>query len=202
MTSDDPQDRVASARGMLRELSSNSLPALRALDRGTVAEASLRRGFSGLLSGASPGRISTGRVVFKLGAKAIDLGISEDGILGITDDGELVRMSRWLLVEGDRPVDPRGQSQRFRKRVARKARRLGCDALMSVYPIEAYEESQLETRFDREHRNTFYLDATGKDATGKLVFGHPGSAMDGADWFTGALQGVEPRRPTEAAEIE
>ncbi len=182
MMDDDVQDRAVTARGMLRELSSNSLPALRVLDRGTVAEASLYRGVGRFFPGASPGRISTGRVVFKLGAKAIDLGISEDGILGIADDGELVRMSRWLLVEGSRPVDPRGQSQRFRVRVAGKARRLGCDALMSVYPIEAYAEPQLETRFDREHRSAFHL-----DATGKLVFGHPGSAIDAQEWFTRAL---------------
>ena len=175
-------DRAETARGMLRELSSNSLPALRALDRGTVAEASLRRGFSGLLSGASPGRISTGRVVFKLGAKAIDLGISEDGILGITDDGELVRMSRWLLVEGGRPVDPRGQSQRFRKRVARKAKSLGCEGLMSVTAVEAHGEPQRETRFNREYRNVFYL-----DDTGKLVFGYPESVIDAEEWFARAL---------------
>ena len=180
-------DRAETARGMLRELSSNSLPALRALDRGTVAEASLRRGFSGLLSGASPGRISTGRVVFKLGAKASDLGISEDGILGITDDGELVRMSRWLLVEGGRPVDPRGQSQRFRKRVARKAKSLGCEGLMSVTAVEAHGEPQRETRFNREYESVFYLDATGKDATGKLVFGCPESVIDAEEWFNKAL---------------
>lgn len=167
---------------MLGELSTKALPALRKLGRGTVAEASLHRGISRFFPGASPGRISTGRTVFKLGAKASDLGISEDGILGITDDGELVRMSRWLLVEGSRPVDPRGQSHRFRQRLARRARRLGCEALMSVSSIEAYGEPQPETRFNRAYRNVFYLD----DA-GALVFGHPGAAVDAADWFDRAL---------------
>ncbi|MEX0581391.1 MAG: hypothetical protein WD228_09860 [Mycobacterium sp.] len=175
---DDLEDRAATARGTLRELSMNSLAALRALGRGTVAEASLHRGVSRFFPGASPGRISTGRTVFKLGAKASDLGISEDGILGTTDDGALVRMSRWLLVEGGRPVDPRDQSHRFRRRLAGRARRLGCEALMSVYPNEAYGEPQPETRFNRAYRNVFYLD----DA-GVLVFGHPGAAVDAADWF-------------------
>ena len=179
---DNAQDRAETARRILGELSTNSLAALGKLDRGTVAEASLHRGVSRFFPGASPGRISTGRTVFKLGAKAGDLGISEDGILGITDDGELVRMSRWLLVEGGRPVDPRGCSPRFRQRLARRARRLGCDALMSVSPIAAYGEPQPETRFNRVYRNVFYLD----DA-GALVFGHPGAAVEAADWFARAL---------------
>jgi len=170
------------ARGMLRELSSNSLPALRALNRGTVAEASLRRGFRGLFPGASPGRIMTGRVVYKLGARATELGISEDGVLGVTDDGELVRMSRWLRVEGQRPIDPRGQGRRFRDRLARKAKSLGCEALMSVTAVEAHDEPQRETRFNRDYKDAFYL-----DDTGKLVFGHPGSVIGAEEWFNKAL---------------
>jgi hypothetical protein len=185
------------ARVMLRDLSTGSLAALKALQRGTVAEVSLRRGFSGLLPGTSPGRIVTGRLVYKLGARASELGISEDGILGITDNGELVRMSRWLPVEGQRPIDPRGQSRRFRDRLARKAKSLGCEGLMSVTAIEAHGEPQRETRFNREYKSVFYLDATGKDATGKdatgkdatgkLVFGHPGSVIGAEEWFNKAL---------------
>jgi len=160
------------ARVMLRDLSTGSLAALKALNRGTVAEASLRRGFRGLFPGASPGRIVTGRVVYKLGARATALGISEDGVLGVTDDGELVRMSRWLRVEGQRPIDPRGQGRRFRDRLARKAKSLGCEALMSVTAVEAHGEPQRETRFNRDYKDAFYL-----DDTGKLVFGHPGSVI-------------------------
>lgn len=182
MLDNEIEDRAETARRMLGELSMNSLPALKALARGTVAEASLHRGIGRFFPGASPGRISTGRTVFKLGAKAGDLGISEDGILGITDDGALVRMSRWLLVEGSRPVDPRGQSHRFRQRLAGRSRRLGCEALMTVYPIKACGEPQPETRFNRAYRNVFYLN----DA-GALVFGHPGAAVDAADWFARAL---------------
>ena len=160
------------ARVMLRDLSTGSLAALKALNRGTVAEASLRRGSRGLFPGASPGRIMTGRVVYKLGARATELGISEDGVLGVTDDGELVRMSRWLRVEGQRPIDPRGQGRRFRDRLARKAKALGCEALMSVTAVEAHGEPQRETRFNRDYKDAFYL-----DDTGKLVFGHPGSVI-------------------------
>jgi len=180
-------DRDATGRRMLRDLSTGSLAALKALNRGTVAEASLRRGFRGLFPGTSPGRIVTGRLVYKLGARASELGISEDGILGIADDGELVRMSRWLLVEGQRPIDPRGQSRRFRDRLARKAKSLGCEGLMSVTAVEAHGEPQRETRFNREFKNVFYLDTAGKDATGKLVFGHPGSVIDAEEWFSRAL---------------
>jgi len=170
------------ARGMLRDLSTGSLAALKALNRGTVAEASLRRGFRGLFPGASPGRIVTGRVVYKLGARATALGISEDGVLGVTDDGELVRMSRWLRVEGQRPIDPRGQGRRFRDRLARKAKALGCEALMSVTAVEAHGEPQRETRFNRDYKDAFYL-----DDTGKLVFGHPGSVIGAEEWFNKAL---------------
>ena len=170
------------ARVMLRDLSTGSLAALKALNRGTVAEASLRRGFRGLFPGASPGRIMTGRVVYKLGARATELGISEDGVLGVTDDGELVRMSRWLRVEGQRPIDPRGQGRRFRDRLARKAKSLGCEALMSVTAVEAHGEPQRETRFNRDYRDAFYL-----DDTGKLVFGHPGSVIGAEEWFNKAL---------------
>ena len=190
-------DRDATGRRMLRELSTGSLAGLKALHRGTVAEASLRRGFSGLFPGTSPGRIVTGRVVYKLGARASELGMSEDGILGITDNGELVRMSRWLGVEGQRPIDPRSQSGRFRDRLARKAKSLGCEGLMSVTAVEAHGEPQRETRFNREYESVFYLDATGKDATGKdatgkdatgkLVFGYPGSVIDAEEWFARAL---------------
>ena len=167
---------------MLRDLSTGSLAALKALNRGTVAEASLRRGFRGLFPGASPGRIMTGRVVYKLGARATELGISEDGVLGVTDDGELVRMSRWLRVEGQRPIDPRGQGRRFRDRLARKAKSLGCEALMSVTAVEAHGEPQRETRFNRDYKDAFYL-----DDTGKLVFGHPGSVIGAEEWFNKAL---------------
>ena len=180
-------DRDATSRRMLRELSTGSLAGLKALHRGTVAESSLRRGLSGLFPGTSPGRIVTGRVVYKLGARASELGMSEDGILGIADDGELVRMSRWLLVEGQRPIDPRGQSRRFRDRLARKAKSLGCEGLMSVTAVETHGEPQRETRFNREFKNVFYLDTAGKDATGKLVFGHPGSVIDAEEWFSRAL---------------
>jgi len=180
-------DRDATSRRMLRELSTGSLAGLKALHRGTVAEASLRRGLSGLFAGTSPGRIVTGRLVYKLGARASELGMSEDGILGIADDGELVRMSRWLLVEGQRPIDPRGQSRRFRDRLARKAKSLGCEGLMSVTAVETHGEPQRETRFNREFKNVFYLDTAGKDATGKLVFGHPGSVIDAEEWFSRAL---------------
>ena len=180
-------DRDATGRRMLRDLSTGSLAALKALNRGTVAEASLRRGFRGLFAGTSPGRIVTGRLVYKLGARASELGMSEDGILGIADDGELVRMSRWLLVEGQRPIDPRGQSRRFRDRLARKAKSLGCEGLMSVTAVEAHGEPQRETRFNREYENVFYLDTAGKDATGRLVFGHPGSVIDAEEWFSRAL---------------
>ena len=167
---------------MLRDLSTGSLAALKALNRGPVAEASLRRGFRGLFPGASPGRIMTGRVVYKLGARATELGISEDGVLGVTDDGELVRMSRWLRVEGQRPIDPRGQGRRFRDRLARKAKSLGCEALMSVTAVEAHGEPQRETRFNRDYKDAFYL-----DDSGKLVFGHPGSVIGAEEWFNKAL---------------
>ena len=167
---------------MLRDLSTGSLAALKALNRGTVAEASLRWGFRGLFPGASPGRIMAGRVVYKLGARATELGISEDGVLGVTDDGELVRMSRWLRVEGQRPIDPRGQGRRFRDRLARKAKSLGCEALMSVTAVEAHGEPQRETRFNRDYKDAFYL-----DDTGKLVFGHPGSVIGAEEWFNKAL---------------
>ena len=180
-------DRDATSRRMLRELSTGSLAGLKALHRGTVAEASLRRGLSGLFAGTSPGRIVTGRLVYKLGARASELGMSEDGILGIADDGELVRMSRWLLVEGQRPIDPRGQSRRFRDRLARKAKSLGCEGLMSVTAVETHGEPQRETRFNREFENVFYLDTAGKDATGRLAFGHPGSVIDAEEWFSRAL---------------
>ena len=190
--SDDHQsttiaDRDATSGRILRELSTGSLAALKALHRGTVAEASLRRGFSGLFPGTSPGRIVTGRVVYKLGARASELGMSEDGILGITENGELVRMSRWLRVEGQRPIDPRGQSRRFRDRLARKAKSLGCEGLMSVTAVEAHGEPQREMRFNKEYESVFYLDATGKDATGKLVFGYPESVIDAEEWFARAL---------------
>lgn len=175
-------DEGEQARVMLRDLSTGSLAALKALNRGTVAEASLRRGFRGLFPGASPGRIVTGRVVYKLGARATELGISEDGVLGVTDDGELVRMSRWLRVEGQRPIDPRGQGRRFRDRLARKAKSLGCEALMSVTAVEAHGEPQRETRFNRDYKDAFYL-----DDTGKLVFGHPGSVIGAEEWFNKAL---------------
>ena len=175
-------DEGEQARVMLRDLSTGSLAALKALNRGTVAEASLRRGFRGLFPGASPGRIRTGRVVYKLGARATELGISEDGVLGVTDDGELVRMSRWLRVEGQRPIDPRGQGRRFRDRLARKAKSLGCEALMSVTAVEAHDEPQRETRFNRDYKDAFYL-----DDTGKLVFGHPGSVIGAEEWFNKAL---------------
>jgi hypothetical protein len=106
-------------------------------------------------------------------------------------------MSRWLGVEGQRPIDPRSQSGRFRDRLARKAKSLGCEGLMSVTAVEAHGEPQRETRFNREYESVFYLDATGKDATGKdatgkdatgkLVFGYPESVIDAEEWFARAL---------------
>ncbi len=160
-----PRSRIGTrpAAGCFANSVRAPLLALKALHRGTVAEASLRRGFSGLFPGTSPGRIVTGRVVYKLGARASELGMSEDGILGITDNGELVRMSRWLGVEGQRPIDPRGQSRRFRDRLARKAKSLGCEGLMSVTAVEAHGEPQREMRFNKEYESVFYLDATGRD---------------------------------------
>jgi len=91
-------------------------------------------------------------------------------------------MSRWLLVERQRPIDPRGQSRRFRDRLARKAKSLGCEGLMSVTAVEAHGEPQRETRFNRDYRDAFYL-----DDTGKLVFGHPGSVIGAEEWFNKAL---------------
>jgi hypothetical protein len=54
---------------------------------------------------------------------------------------------------------------------------------VSISPIEVFAEPQRETRFNREYRNVFYL-----DAAGKLVFGHPGSTIDATEWFDRALQ--------------
>jgi hypothetical protein len=58
----------------------------------------------------------------------------------------------------------------------------GCDGAVSISPIEAYGEPQLEIRFKREQRKAFYL-----DTTGKLVFGYRGSATDADQWFNKAL---------------
>jgi len=176
--------RATVARGLLRELAANALPGLQTKNRGRALEVSLKRRLLGRLFAARRGsyRIVSRRQVWRLGAKAAELGIAEDGILGITDDGELVRMSTWLRAAGEMPIDPRGQGSRFRDRLTRTARKHGCDGTVSITPIEAYGEPQRETRFNREHRNVFYL-----DDTGKLVFGHPGSAIAADEWFNKAL---------------
>ena len=163
---------------------------LQAKNRGKALEVSLKRRVLGRLLRARLGeyRIVPGRQVWRLGAKAQDLGIAEDGVLGITDDGELVRMSTWLRAAGEMPIDPRGQGSRFRHRLARTARSRGCDGAASISPIEPHGESQTETRFNRAYRNAFYL-----DDTGKLVFGSTGSAIDADEWFNKALLGVTRR---------
>jgi len=182
---DTVEGRVAIARRLLRELAADALPVLQARNRGKALEASLtpRRLSRRFLPGRGNYQIHPGRVVWRLGAKAVDRGITEDGVLGITDDGELVRMSTWLRADGDKRIDPRGQGSRFRDRLARTARARGCDGTVSVSEIEAYGEPQPETRFlNREFRNVFYLD-TG----GKLVFGHTGAAVSADEWFTRTL---------------
>jgi len=181
----DIDDRAKTARRMLDELASASLPALKKKNRGKVLEASLKQGFlCRLLSFWTGGfRIVSGREVWRLGAKALDLGITEDGALGITDSGELVRMSTWLTPDGARPVDPRGLGSRFRQRLAGRAQGRGCDGAVSMTAVEAYGEPQRETRFNKEYRNVFYL-----GDTGDLVFGHPGATIDAAEWFANALK--------------
>jgi hypothetical protein len=53
---------------------------------------------------------------------------------------------------------------------------------MSVTAVEAHGEPQRETRFNRDYKDAFYL-----DDTGKLVFGHPGSVIGAEKWFNKAL---------------
>jgi hypothetical protein len=188
--SDSVEGRAAIACGMLREAASAVLPDLRALNRGKALEVSLTTGVLGWPPFGRGGyRVVAGRSVWRLGAKALDFGITEDGALGITDDGELVRMSTWLQLQGHRPVDPRGQGRRFRERLDRTAQSRGCDAAMSVTPVEAFGEPQPETRFNREFRNVFYL-----DGTGRLVFGYPGATQTAEQWFARCLSG--PSLPT------
>ncbi len=182
---DDPvEERAVMARSLLRELAANALPVLKTKSRGKALEVSLKRRFLSRLLRASGGgyRISPERQVWRLGAKCLTLGIAEDGVLGITDDGELVRMSTWLRADGEMPIDPRGHGSRFRDRLARAAESRGCDGTVSTSPIEACGEPQRETRFNREYRNVFYL-----DDTGKLAFGHPGSVIGAEEWFNKAL---------------
>ena len=182
---DSVEELAVTAQGPLGELAASALPVLQTKNRGKALEVHLKRRLLGRLLRASRGnfRIVPGRQAWRLGAKAIDLGIAEDGALGITDDGELVRMSTWLRADGEMPIDPRGQGSRFRDRLARTARARGCDGAVSISPIEVFAEPQRETRFNREYRNVFYL-----DAAGKLVFGHPGSTIDATEWFNKALQ--------------
>ena len=181
-------ERAAMARGLLREAASAGLPALRTLNRGKVLDVSLTPGALGWLPFGRGGyRVVAGRTVWRLGAKALDFGITEDGALGITDDGELVRMSTWLQLKGQRPVDPRGQGRRFRERLDRTAQSRGCDAAMSVTPVEASGGPQPETRFNREFRNVFYL-----DRTGRLVFGYPGAIQTAEEWFARCISGSAP----------
>ena len=181
----DVDERAQTARRLLDELASASLPALKKKNRGKVLEASLKQGFfCRLLSFWTGGfRIVSGREVWRLGAKALDLGITEDGALGITDGGELVRMSTWLTPDGARPVDPRGLGSRFRQRLAGRAQGRGCDGAVSMTAVEAYGEPQRETRFNKDYRNVFYL-----GDTGELVVGQPGSTIDAAEWFANALK--------------
>jgi len=184
---DSVEGRASIARGLLREAASAVLPALPTLNRGKALEVSLTTGV--LPFGRGGYRVVAGRKVWRLGAKALDFGITEDGALGITDDGELVRMSTWLHLPGQRPVDPRGQGRRFRERLDRVAQSRGCDAAMSVTPVEAFGEPQPETRFNREFRNVFYL-----DETGRLVFGYPGATQTAEEWFARCISG--PSLPT------
>ena len=181
---DSVDERAAIAQGLLGELSARALPELKTKNRGMALKVSLKRRLLGRLFTSRRGdyRIVIRRHVWRLGAKALDLGIAEDGVLGITDDGELVRMSTWLRADGKMPIDARGQGSRFRDRLARTAQSRGCDGAVSISPIVAYGEAQRETRFNREYRNVFYL-----DVTGKLVFGHPGSTVDAEEWFNKAL---------------
>ena len=184
-------EHAAIARRLLRELASEALPVLQTKNRGRVLEASLKQSPLSRLFRAGPRDylIVPGRTVWRLGAKALDFGITEDGALGITDDGELVRMSTWLQLQGQRPVDPRGQGRRFRERLDRTAQSRGCDAAMSVTPVEAFGEPQPETRFNREFRNVFHL-----DGTGRLVFGYPGATQTAEEWFARCISG--PSLPT------
>lgn len=182
--------RAAIACGLLREASRAELPTLRTLNRGKVLEVALTTGvLSGLPIGRGGYRVVAGRTVWRLGAKALDFGMTEDGALGITDDGELVLMSTWLRLPGQRPVDPRGQGRRFRERLDRTAQSRACDAAMSVTPVAAFGEPQPETRFNREFRNVFYL-----DGTRQLVFGHPGATQTAEEWFARCISG--PALPT------
>jgi len=188
--SDSVEVRAAIACGLLREAASAGLPDLRTLNRGKALAVSLTTGVLGWLPFGRGGyRVVAGRTVWRLGAKALDFGITEDGALGITDDGELVRMSTWLQLQGQRPVDPRGQGRRFRERLDRAAQSRGCDAAMSVTPVEAFGEPQPETRFNREFRNVFHL-----DGTGRLVFGYPGATQTAEEWFARCISG--PSLPT------
>ena len=181
----DVDERAQTARRRLDELASASLPALKKKNRGKALEVSLKPGIlCRLLSFWTGGyRIVSGREVWRLGAKALDLGITEDGALGITDSGELVRMSTWLTPDGARPVDPRGLGSRFRQRLAARAQGRGCDGAMSISAVGAYGEPQRETRFNKEYRNVFYL-----GDSGELVFGQPGATIDAAEWFANALK--------------
>lgn len=192
--SDSVEGLVAIACGVLREAASAVLPDLRALNRGKALEVSLTTGVLGWPPFGRGGyRVVAGRSVWRLGAKALDFGITEDGALGITDDGELVRMSTSLQLQGQRPVDPRGQGRRFRERLDRTAQSRGCDAAMSVTPVEAFGEPQPETRFNREFRNVFYL-----DETGRLVFGYPGATQTAEQWFARCLSGTGPADVTRS----
>ena len=188
MDKDSADRRAAIARGLLRDAAGAGLPRLQTINRGKALEVSLANGVLGRLPlGRDSYRIVAGRTVWRLGAKALDLGITEDGALGITEDGELVRMSTWLPLHGRRPVDPRGHGRRFRERLDRTAQSRGCDAAMSVTPVGAFGEPQPETRFNREFRNVFYL-----DGTGRLVFGHPGATQTAEEWFARSISGSPP----------
>jgi hypothetical protein len=192
--SDSVEGRAAIACGLLREAANAGLPKLRTLNRGKALEVALTPGVLGGLPIRRGGyRIVVRRTVWRLGAKALDLGITEDGALGITDDGELVRMSTWLRLPGQRPVDPRGQGRRFRERLDRTAQSRGCDAAMSVTPVEAFGEPQPETRFNREFRNVFYL-----DEPGRLVFGYRGATQTAEEWFARCLSGTSPADVTQS----
>jgi hypothetical protein len=185
---DSVEGRAAIARGLLREASNAGLMALRNLNRGKALEVSLTPGALGWPPFGRGGyRVVAGRTVWRLGAKALDLGLTEDGALGITYDGELVLMSTWLRLQGQRPVDPRGQGRRFRERLDRTAQSRGCDGAMSVTSVEAFGEPQPETRFNREFRNVFY-----PDEARQLVFGYPGATQTAEEWFARCISGPAP----------
>ena len=78
------EELAVTAQGPLGELAASALPVLQTKNRGKALEVHLKRRLLGRLLRASRGnfRIVPGRQAWRLGAKAIDLGIAEDGVLG------------------------------------------------------------------------------------------------------------------------